>query len=106
MNFRNKKLMYKAWVPFDYSSAILFYITYTHQMIGMIASYEMVEKIFEIKWMTLNENSKKSLMIIMKRALVPIQIKCAYTIPMNLNSFMNILKMSYSTYNLLQHMDK
>jgi hypothetical protein len=38
INFRNRKLMYKAWLPFDYSSAILFYITYTHQMMGMVAA--------------------------------------------------------------------
>ncbi|XP_039309013.1 odorant receptor 59a isoform X2 [Solenopsis invicta] len=38
INFRNSKLMYKAWLPFDYSSAILFYVTYIHQMMGMIAA--------------------------------------------------------------------
>ncbi|XP_028047924.1 putative odorant receptor 92a [Monomorium pharaonis] len=67
-----------------------------------VKSSEMVDNIFKMEWMTLDENRKKSLMIIMRRSLVPIQISCAYIIPMNLESFMSILKISYSTYNLLQ----
>ncbi|XP_036140051.1 odorant receptor 94a [Monomorium pharaonis] len=69
-----------------------------------IKSYQMVDNIFQMEWMTLDKNRKKSLMIIMTRALVPIQITCAYLIPVNLNSFMGFLKMSYSTYNLFQQM--
>ncbi|XP_039309010.1 odorant receptor 46a isoform X2 [Solenopsis invicta] len=38
INFRNRKLTYKAWLPFDYSSAILFYITFTHQMTSLVAA--------------------------------------------------------------------
>lgn len=50
----------------------------------------MVDDIFEMEWLELDENKKKSLMIIMRRAIVPIQITCAYIIPMNLNSFMSV----------------
>ncbi|XP_039309027.1 odorant receptor Or1 [Solenopsis invicta] len=209
INFRNRKLTFKAWLPFDYSSEILFYITFTHQLISIVAavfvnvgcdtlicgllvhiccqieiltyrlrkimsysnilrdciyqhyhifrfavivnakfkltitiqfvmstvilcfslyhlsrttskakylettlyiccfltqlfiycwygnevkvkSYEIIDKIFEIEWLTLDEDSKKALIMIIRRALVPIQIMCTYTIPMNLNSFMNV----------------
>ncbi|XP_039309020.1 odorant receptor Or2 isoform X7 [Solenopsis invicta] len=69
-----------------------------------IKSCQMIDNIFEMEWMTLDKDRKKSLMIIMTRALVPIQITCSYVIPVNLSSFMGILKMSYSIYNLIQQM--
>jgi len=43
-----------------------------------------------MEWLALDEDKKKSLMIIMRRAFVPIQITCAYVIPMNLDSFMGV----------------
>jgi len=50
----------------------------------------MIDNIFEIEWLALDKNRKKSLMIIMSRAIVPIQITCAYIVPMDLNSFMSV----------------
>jgi len=50
----------------------------------------MIDNIFEMEWLTLNKNKKKSLIIIMRRTIVPIQITCAYIIPMNLDSFMGV----------------
>jgi len=36
INFKNRKLMYKAWLPFDYySSTVLFYLTSAHQVISL-----------------------------------------------------------------------
>ncbi|XP_011705964.1 PREDICTED: odorant receptor 49b-like [Wasmannia auropunctata] len=81
---------------------IFFYCWYGNEL--KIKSHQMIDKIFEMEWLELDENKKKSLMIIMKRAIVPIQITCAYIIPMNLSSFVGILKTSYSTYNLLEKM--
>lgn len=53
-------------------------------------SRQLVDNIFEMEWQTMNENTKQSLMIIMKRAVVPIQITSAYIIPMNLEAFMGV----------------
>ncbi|XP_077264582.1 odorant receptor 33a-like isoform X1 [Temnothorax americanus] len=64
-------------------------------------SQQMSDNIYEMEWLTLDKNKIKSLMIIMRRTIVPIQITCAYIVPMNLNTFMGILKTSYSFYNLL-----
>ncbi|XP_067207948.1 odorant receptor 94a-like [Linepithema humile] len=69
-----------------------------------LKSRQLVDDIFEMEWLSLDKSKKKSLMIIMKRAIVPIQITSAYIIPINLDSFMGLLKTSYSTYNLLQKM--
>ncbi|XP_077264611.1 odorant receptor 67c-like isoform X3 [Temnothorax americanus] len=76
-----------------------FYCWYGNEL--KIKSHQMIDHIFETEWLTLDKNRKKSLMIIMRRTTVPIQITCAYIVPMNLETFMGILKMSYSTYNLL-----
>ncbi|XP_011882828.1 PREDICTED: odorant receptor 49b-like [Vollenhovia emeryi] len=81
---------------------IFFYCWYGNEL--KIKSYQMIDDIFEMEWLTLDINIKKSLMIIMRRTIVPIQITCAYVMPMNLSSFMSILKTSYSMYNLLQKM--
>jgi len=43
-----------------------------------------------MEWLILDDNIKKSLMMMMMRALVPIQINCVYVIPMNLESFMSV----------------
>ncbi|XP_024886417.1 odorant receptor 22b-like [Temnothorax curvispinosus] len=76
-----------------------FYCWYGNEL--KIKSHQMIDHIFETEWLTLDKNRKKSLMIIMRRTTVPIQITCARIVPVNLETFMGILKMSYSTYNLL-----
>ncbi|XP_024893923.1 odorant receptor 49b-like, partial [Temnothorax curvispinosus] len=81
---------------------IFFYCWYGNEL--KIKSHQIIDNIFEMEWQTLDKNRKKSLMIVMRRTIVPIQITCAYIVPMNLNTFMGILKTSYSTYNLLQNM--
>ncbi|XP_072753280.1 odorant receptor Or1-like [Anoplolepis gracilipes] len=70
-----------------------------------LKSRQFVDNIFQIQWLEMDENLKKSLIIIMKRTAMPIEITSAYTISMNLDSFMGILKTSYSAYNLLQKME-
>ncbi|XP_018403359.1 PREDICTED: odorant receptor 46a-like [Cyphomyrmex costatus] len=67
---------------------IFFYCWYGNEV--KIKSYQIIDDIFEMEWLTLDNNIKKSLIIMMMRALVPIQINCAYVIPMNLDSFMNV----------------
>lgn len=37
-NFRRGNLTYKAWLPFNYSSPVLFYLTYAHQLMSMATS--------------------------------------------------------------------
>lgn len=49
-----------------------------------------MDNIFEMEWITLDEDKKKCLMTIMRRATMPIQITSAYIIPVNLKSFMSV----------------
>ncbi|EFN83902.1 Odorant receptor 46a, isoform A [Harpegnathos saltator] len=57
-------------------------------------SLQLADSVFQLHWLPLNNSVKKSLLIIMKRATVPIEIVTAYILPLNLDSFvafMNII---------------
>ncbi|XP_018374346.1 PREDICTED: odorant receptor 4-like [Trachymyrmex cornetzi] len=64
-------------------------------------SVQVADSIFQIKWPLLNNNVKSNLLIIMKRAAVPIEFTTAHIISLNLESFVALLKTSYSAYSLL-----
>lgn len=38
MEFKKRNLTYKAWIPFDYSSPVIYILVYIHQLIGMATS--------------------------------------------------------------------
>ncbi|XP_025074597.1 odorant receptor 46a-like [Pogonomyrmex barbatus] len=65
-------------------------------------SLQLMDNIFQMEWTALNNAVKKSLIIIMKRAMIPIEISTIYILTINLDSFVALLKMSYSVYNLLR----
>ncbi|CAL1676380.1 unnamed protein product [Lasius platythorax] len=65
-------------------------------------STQLMDNIFGINWLTLNRDLKESLLIIMNRAILPIEFTSAYVLSMNLDSFVGLLKTSYSVYNLLK----
>ncbi|XP_011705259.1 PREDICTED: odorant receptor Or1-like [Wasmannia auropunctata] len=71
-----------------------------------LMSIQLVDSIFEIEWIALDNKTKKSLLMIMNRAMRPIEFSSAYVINMNLDSFIALLKMSYSAFNLLTHMQE
>ncbi|XP_012057565.1 PREDICTED: odorant receptor 46a, isoform B-like [Atta cephalotes] len=64
-------------------------------------SLQLMNNIYNIQWPSLSNNNKKGLLIIMRRAMNPIEFSSAYIITMNLESFVALLKMSYSAFNLL-----
>ncbi|XP_018337033.1 PREDICTED: uncharacterized protein LOC108745393 [Trachymyrmex septentrionalis] len=66
-----------------------------------ICSLQLIDSIFEIEWIALDHKTKKSLLIIMICAMKPIEFHSAHIFNMNLDSFVALLKTSYSAYNLL-----
>ncbi|KYN42753.1 Odorant receptor 2a [Trachymyrmex septentrionalis] len=184
-DFMKRNLTYKAWVPFDYSSPAIYFIVYIHQLIAMstsgivnvacesllcgfllyaytvnnmfakiiaiqfavsmlvvcsnlyriamardyisfislimytsailvqifiycwfgnevkLKSLQLINNIYDIEWLALSNSNKKDLLLIMKRAMTPIEFTSGYIITMNLESFVALLKMSYSIFNLL-----
>ncbi|CAL1676393.1 unnamed protein product [Lasius platythorax] len=69
-----------------------------------LKSLQLVNNLYEIEWLTLEQNVQKDLLTITIRSRMPIEFSSAYVIPMNLDSFVGLLKTSYSTYNILQQM--
>nr|XP_012230725.1 PREDICTED: odorant receptor Or1-like [Linepithema humile] len=67
-----------------------------------LKSIDLANNIYNMDWYTLDTNSKKGLLFIMKRAMVPIEFNSAIIITLNLNSFVSLLKSSYSAYNVLK----
>ncbi|XP_029665544.1 odorant receptor 94a-like [Formica exsecta] len=95
---------YMSFIPLImYTSAILMQI-FIYCWFGnevKLKSLQFVNNIYNMEWITLSNNNKKALLLIMKRAMIPIQFSSAYIITMNVDSFVALLKMSYSIFNLL-----
>ncbi|XP_025155995.1 odorant receptor Or2-like [Harpegnathos saltator] len=68
-----------------------------------IKSLQVADNIYRIEWLALDNSIKKSLLLIMKRSVSPIEFTTAVVITMNLDSFVSVLKASYSVFNLLKH---
>ncbi|XP_024872652.1 odorant receptor 94a-like [Temnothorax curvispinosus] len=95
---------YVSFIPLMmYTSAILVQI-FIYCWFGnevKLKSLQLVNSIYDIEWPALSNNNKRNLLLIMKRAMTPIEFTSAYIITMNLESFVALLKMSYSVFNLL-----
>ena len=55
-------------------------------------SVEIVDKIFEIDWVILDDGTKKGLITIVRRATIPIELTSAYIFTMDLNTFVSVSK--------------
>ncbi|KAL0116262.1 hypothetical protein PUN28_011239 [Cardiocondyla obscurior] len=65
-------------------------------------SLQMIDRIFEVDWSESNNRFRKAYLMIMNRATIPIEFTSAYLFSMNLESFVSVLRLSYSAYTLLQ----
>ncbi|XP_018374382.1 PREDICTED: odorant receptor 46a-like [Trachymyrmex cornetzi] len=71
-----------------------------------LKSLQLANSVYNMNWLKLSNSSKKGLLIIMKRSTIPIEFSSAYIITMNLGSFVALLKMSYSSFNLLHQTEE
>ncbi|XP_043794977.1 odorant receptor 46a-like [Apis laboriosa] len=67
-----------------------------------LKSLDISNMIFELDWPDLDNTTKRDLLMIMMRASYPIEMTSVHVVTMNLDSFVILLKTSYSAYNLLQ----
>ncbi|XP_076229132.1 uncharacterized protein LOC116424883 [Nomia melanderi] len=79
---------------------ILYYCWYGNEV--KLKSLEITDVIFASNWTNLDNATKKTLLIIMLRATFPIEFTTAHIMSVNIDSFMVVLKTSYSAYNVLQ----
>ncbi|CAL1676368.1 unnamed protein product [Lasius platythorax] len=65
-------------------------------------SLQLANNIYnKVEWPVLSNSCKKDLVLIMKRSTIPIEFNSMYILTLNLDSFVALLKMSYSVFNLL-----
>ncbi|KAL6267820.1 hypothetical protein P5V15_000892 [Pogonomyrmex californicus] len=69
-----------------------------------LKSIQFADNIFGMDWVTADKKIKNNLIIIMNRCLTPIEFTSAHIITVNLDTFVKLLKTSYSVYNILTHM--
>ncbi|XP_011267286.3 odorant receptor 67a [Camponotus floridanus] len=68
----------------------------------ILKSIDVSTAIYEMDFTKLRVRVMKDLMIIMMRASKPVKISTGYIVTLSTESFMSILKISYSTYNFLK----
>ncbi|XP_032676946.1 odorant receptor 94b-like isoform X2 [Odontomachus brunneus] len=66
-----------------------------------LKSVEVCNAVYGMNWTTLRVRVMKDLAIIMMRASKPFRISSGYIVTLTTESFMSILKISYSAYNVL-----
>ncbi|XP_014482554.1 PREDICTED: odorant receptor Or2-like [Dinoponera quadriceps] len=68
----------------------------------ILKSANIGSAIYHMNWPSLSISEKKDLLMIMKRSTVPIKFTSSFLITFSLESYSNILKTSYSAFNVLQ----
>ncbi|XP_071572193.1 odorant receptor 43a-like [Temnothorax nylanderi] len=71
-----------------------------------LKSLQLSDSIYNLEWTLFSNNIKKGLLMIMSRATIPIEFTSADIMSVNLDSFLRVLKASYSLFNVLIHSQK
>ncbi|XP_068981003.1 odorant receptor Or2-like [Bombus flavifrons] len=66
-----------------------------------VKSLDISNMVYNTDWPNLSNDARKMLVVIMARSLTPVEITSAYIIPMDLESFKGLMKVTYSAYNML-----
>ncbi|XP_051175109.1 putative odorant receptor 92a [Leptopilina boulardi] len=94
------------WSSIASSNSLLFeiflYCWFGQEMIGKSAG--IADVAYEVNWTNLPIKSKKYLILIILRAAKPIELSGLSIVTMSLETFLKILKVSYSSFNLIQSM--
>ncbi|XP_036140052.1 odorant receptor Or1 [Monomorium pharaonis] len=67
-----------------------------------LKSIQFCDEIFAMDWVIADNKARKNLILIMNRSLIPIEFSSAHIVTVNLDSFVKLLQMSYSIFNLLK----
>ncbi|EFN79923.1 Odorant receptor 46a, isoform A [Harpegnathos saltator] len=68
----------------------------------ILKSMSLGDMAYNMDWYLLSISEKKDLLMIMKRSTIPIRFTSSFLITLSLESYCNILKTSYSAFNVLQ----
>nr|ATI09812.1 odorant receptor 1 [Lysiphlebia japonica] len=70
-----------------------------HQL--TVESCQVSDAIYSMDWTTLTTSTQKSLVLIMNRSQKPVRFISGYVIPLSMTSFNNVIRISYSIFNVL-----
>ncbi|XP_043468809.1 putative odorant receptor 92a [Leptopilina heterotoma] len=96
----------KFWSSVASTNTLLFEIFifcwFGQKLIGKSAG--IADAAYEINWTNLSIKSKRFLILIILRSAKPIELSGLSIVTMSLETFLKILKVSYSSFNLIQSM--
>nr|XP_003704370.1 PREDICTED: odorant receptor 22b-like [Megachile rotundata] len=78
----------------------MFYYCFYGDMVKT-KSIEFIDKLFQSGWASWNGSSKMVLLMVMRRSRTPIEFTSMHIVTLNLESFMSLLRTSYSAFNLM-----
>ncbi|XP_011704297.1 PREDICTED: odorant receptor 46a, isoform A-like [Wasmannia auropunctata] len=67
-----------------------------------LKSIGLATGIYKMEWFRLDIKTKKDLLLILRRTMIPIEFNSAVIVTLNLDSFVSLFKASYSAYNVLK----
>ncbi|KAL0112557.1 hypothetical protein PUN28_012106 [Cardiocondyla obscurior] len=70
----------------------------------MLKSVEFGKDIYDLNWILMTNSERKDLLIIMKRSAKPIKFSSSFLITLSLESYTNLMKASFSAFNLMQQL--
>ncbi|XP_031370969.1 odorant receptor Or1-like [Apis dorsata] len=79
---------------------IFYYCWFSNEV--KLKSLELSDMIFRSNWTSLNSNVQRAILLVMRRSMKPIEFTSIYIVSVNLDSFMTLLKSSYSAFSVLQ----
>ncbi|KAK9309037.1 hypothetical protein QLX08_001217 [Tetragonisca angustula] len=79
---------------------ILYYCWFSNEV--KLKSLEVPHMIFNSNWTSWDEKTKKILLLVMTRTTRPIEFTSGYLVTLNIESFVALMKTSYSVFNLLK----
>ncbi|XP_076388993.1 uncharacterized protein LOC100882009 [Megachile rotundata] len=79
---------------------IAYYCWFSNEV--KLMSIEFADEIFYSDWVSWGTEAKKVFLMVITRSAQPIEFSCISILPINLESFMNLLKTSYSAFNIMQ----
>ncbi|XP_076648545.1 odorant receptor 10-like [Halictus rubicundus] len=79
---------------------IFYYCWYGNEI--KLKSLDVSKSVFQCNWTSLDNDAKMFLVMMIRRARVPIEFSAIHVVSIDLEMFTTILKTSYSAYNLMQ----
>ncbi|EZA59460.1 ObirOr5-E22 [Ooceraea biroi] len=68
----------------------------------ILKSTELSEGVYQVDWTLITVSERRDLLMIMKRSTRPIKLTSSFLVTLSLTSYSNLLKASYSAFNVLQ----